>query len=398
MRAAHAKARRKTAIEEHPDWAELLVKAVTALGVISDAYRRFWNYSVGNQILALFQCLARGIEPGPIHTFVGWQELGRYVKKGEKALTLCMPVTVKCKDHKPPSDASNETQRPVDPDCEADDKGMIERSQRTCFIYRARWFVLSQTEGRDYVPAELPQWSEARALEELKIERVPFCHPNGNAQGYATGRQVAVSPLAFMPTRTLVHELAHVVLGHTEELQRMDDDDSQTPRDLREVEAECVALICSSSLPDRCDCSIDIRLTPNVTREVALQWVERLLAYIDREFPTPHATTLRSEESWPAYRLPTDEQIVMCVRESARAALGRDVPPVVCGPSNIGNFLATKGIPAICGFGVTYKNIHAADEYIELASIPPVYEVYKEAVLQYLTGTAGEVDELPHLR
>lgn len=39
-----------------------------------------------------------------------------------------------------------------------------------------------------------------------------------------------------------------MVLGHTEELQRMDDDDSSTPRDLREVEAECVALICCSSL------------------------------------------------------------------------------------------------------------------------------------------------------
>ena len=45
-----------------------------------------------------------------------------------------------------------------------------------------------------------------------------------------------------------MHELAHVVLGHTEELQRMDDDDSRTPRDLREVEAECVAMICCCSL------------------------------------------------------------------------------------------------------------------------------------------------------
>ena len=45
-----------------------------------------------------------------------------------------------------------------------------------------------------------------------------------------------------------MHELAHVVLGHTEELQRMDDDDSATPRDVREVEAECVAMICCSSL------------------------------------------------------------------------------------------------------------------------------------------------------
>ena len=75
-----------------------------------------------------------------------------------------------------------------------------------------------------------------------------FRHTDGNAQGYAVHRQVAISPIAFTPARTLMHELAHVVLGHTEELQRMDDDDVSTPRDLREAEAECVALICCSSL------------------------------------------------------------------------------------------------------------------------------------------------------
>jgi hypothetical protein len=119
---------------------------------------------------------------------------------------------------------------------------------RTCFVYRPHWFVLSQTEGKDYQPAELPAWSEARAINALRIERVAFHHTDGNAQGYATGRQVAVSPIAFMPARTLMHELAHVVLGHTEELQRMDDDDTATPRDIREVEAECIALICCSAL------------------------------------------------------------------------------------------------------------------------------------------------------
>src|SRR5205814_2350046 len=81
----------------------------------------------------------------------------------------------------------------------------------------------------------------------LNIERITFDHLNGNAQGYAVDRKVAVSPIAFMPHRTLFHELAHVILGHTEELRRMDDDD-QTPVNLREVEAECTALICCESL------------------------------------------------------------------------------------------------------------------------------------------------------
>ena len=236
MRASSDPRRQKAGNREHPDWSELLVKAISAPGVISDAYQRFWNYSVGNQILAWLQCLQRGIAPGPIHTFMGWKELGRNVKKGEKALTLCMPVTVKRKARSP-------TPATIDDEAASDSA-----STRTCFVYRPHWFVLSQTEGQEYRPAELPQWSEAQALDALKIQRIGFDHLNGNAQGYAVDRRISISPIAFMPARTLIHELAHVVLGHTEELQRMDDDDSRTPRDLREVEAECVALICCSSL------------------------------------------------------------------------------------------------------------------------------------------------------
>ena len=51
--------------------------------------------SLGNQLLALFQCFERGIQPGPLATFPKWKESGRHVKKGEKALTLCMPLTCK---------------------------------------------------------------------------------------------------------------------------------------------------------------------------------------------------------------------------------------------------------------------------------------------------------------
>ncbi|GIW56756.1 MAG: hypothetical protein KatS3mg082_3160 [Nitrospiraceae bacterium] len=74
------------------DWAAILRDAVTRPGIISTAYTRFWNYSVGNQLLALWQCALRGIEPGPIHTFKGWLRLGRFVRKGEKAITLVRPI------------------------------------------------------------------------------------------------------------------------------------------------------------------------------------------------------------------------------------------------------------------------------------------------------------------
>ena len=213
-------------------WSALLADAVSKPGIIAEAYSRFWNYSVGNQILAMWQCILRGISPGPINTFIGWKELRRFVRKGEKALILCMPVTVKAKQQTG-GDAG-------------DDAGDAAPETFTKFLYRAHWFTLSQTDGEPYQPQELPGWSEALALTTLGITREDFQQADGNAQGYAKGLSVAVSPIAFQPHRTLFHELAHAVLGHTLEGEQVDL--PQTPRSLREVEAESVALICCESL------------------------------------------------------------------------------------------------------------------------------------------------------
>jgi N-terminal domain of anti-restriction factor ArdC/IrrE N-terminal-like domain len=203
-------------------WSRLLVEAVTQPGLLLAAYSAFHNYSIGNQVLALVQCQQRNLAPGPIATFQAWKEKRRYVRKGERALTLCMPVTVKGKD----------------------ETGEDETFTR--FIYRPRWFVLSQTEGQDVEPSLPPTWDKTHALAALNITETPFELLDGNTQGYAKGRSIAISPLAALPHKTLFHELAHVILGHTAEGQTHDGED--TPRNLREVEAEAVALILCETL------------------------------------------------------------------------------------------------------------------------------------------------------
>ena len=57
---------------------------------------------------------------------------------------------------------------------------------------------------------------------------------------------------------------------------------------------------------------------------------------------------------------------------------------VVAGPSNIGNFLATLGTEATCGFGVAYRNLHGPDEAIDVSSIPAVYDAYRSAARHLL--------------
>lgn len=212
-----------------PKWSALLVEAVNKPGLIMKAYSAFHSYSLGNQLLALVQCQMRGLQPGPINTFPKWKDLGRYVKRGERALTLCMPITCKRRNEKP------------DNEDESNGEGTF-----TSFAYKARWFVVAQTEGQDLEPQVTPDWDAKRALATLGIELIAFDSMDGNTQGFARKRQIAINPVAQLPHKTLFHEMAHVAIGHTLESDFADTE--KTPRNLREVEAEAVALLCCEAL------------------------------------------------------------------------------------------------------------------------------------------------------
>jgi antirestriction protein ArdC len=159
-------------------------------------------------------------------TFPKWRELGRHVRKGERAIVLCQPVTIKRTRH-------------------AED-GADETDVFTRFSFRPRWFVLAQTDGAELPPIATPAWDAARALAALDVTEVPFETIDGNVLGYASGRTIAVSPINPLPHKTRFHELAHVVLGHTTEGEQHDGE--LTPRNLRECEAEAVAMLCCAAL------------------------------------------------------------------------------------------------------------------------------------------------------
>ncbi len=207
-------------------FADLLERAVHEPGIVSAAYRNFHNYSIGNQLLAWSQCLTRGLPPGPIATYPKWRALGRYVRKGEQAITLCQPVTIKrTTEH---------------------DDGTENADVFTRFTFRPKWFVLSQTDGAELPTVAVPAWDRAKALETLGVSEVPFNATDGNVMGFARSRSIAISPLNPMAHRTTFHEVGHILLGHTSEGEQ--NDGELTPRNLRECEAEAVALLCCAAL------------------------------------------------------------------------------------------------------------------------------------------------------
>lgn len=213
----------------HSPWGELLREAVEKPGRLLEAYTAFHNYSFGNALLALGQCVRRNLQPGPLNTYRGWLEQQRHVRKGESGITLCMPLA--CKRVRPAETTEEEETEP---------------ETRHRFYFRAYWFVLAQTEGEQIPVSPVPGFDIEAALRRLRIGRVPFDEMNGNVQGFARQREIAINPLAALPLKTTFHEIAHIILGHTTAERLVDSD--KTPLHLREAEAESVALICCETL------------------------------------------------------------------------------------------------------------------------------------------------------
>jgi hypothetical protein len=210
--------------EQEAKWSDLLNEAVREPGLILQAYSAFHGYSIGNQVAALIQCQRRGLTAGPINTYNGWLSLNRQVRKGERAIWLCMPLTRKVKDER------------------GDEEQVI-----TTFAWKPHWFAIAQTIGEEYQMPPTPGWSKYLALEALNIREIQFALTDGNVMGYATRRrEIAVSPLCPLPHKTLLHEVAHIELAHVSEADFKDSE--STPKSLREVEAESVALLVSESL------------------------------------------------------------------------------------------------------------------------------------------------------
>ena len=206
----------------------LLQVALVLPGVVNQAYRAFHNYSMGNQLLAAHQLLDRGLPLSPIASFNAWREKGRRVKKGEKAICLFMPVSVKRK-----ADRSSSG--------EAADAG----DSFGVFMLRPHWFSLNQTEGDAFTAETItPAWDAVTAMAALDIIEEPFEQLQGNRLGYARARSIGLNPMNPLKHKTRFHEMAHVVLGHTEQAA-MEDAATLSP-ELAEVEAEGVAyLMCS---------------------------------------------------------------------------------------------------------------------------------------------------------
>lgn len=198
------------------DWHDLLAESVTMPGRFGDTYSRFYPYSYANQALLMMQW-----PPEPMATYKRWEAMGRQVQRGARAKSILRPIIVKRED------------------ANGDEHAFTRFKLVKCL------FGASETEGQPLPDAEPRTWNKAKALGSLAINEVPFRSLDGNTQGYSYGREFAINPVAKYPLKTTLHELGHIVLGHTtpDGLSEY-----RQHRGVKEFQAEGVAYLCGKEL------------------------------------------------------------------------------------------------------------------------------------------------------
>jgi antirestriction protein ArdC len=190
-----------------------------------DAMAHFRTYSFGNVLLIARQ--------NPQATNVAgmwtWNQLGRRVKRGEKGIAILAPMVAKVRKDEAKSDSEDNSKPSL-------------LGFRRVYVWDQ-----SQTEG-----APLPEPEKVTGEVGASLDRL---RQYVNAQGITLEYTESIAPalgaafgttIRLLPGQadaetftTLVHELAHLMLKHTERR-------TETTKTVRETEAEAIAFVVSS--------------------------------------------------------------------------------------------------------------------------------------------------------
>jgi antirestriction protein ArdC len=183
------------------------------------AIARFHRYSLHNVMLIASQ------KPNASHVagFRTWNELGRFVKKGEKGIVILAPIV----------------RRRLE-----DEEDQKETSTSVAGFRAAYVFDVSQTDGKELPQIGTVQGDPSRCCEQLRSFAsaqsisVDYSRKIAPARGMSSGGKITLLPdqPPAEEFSTLAHELAH-------ELLHRGDRRSATSRRIRETEAEATAFV-----------------------------------------------------------------------------------------------------------------------------------------------------------
>ena len=194
---------------------------------------RFHNYSFGNALLIHRQCEHATRVAG----FHSWKALGRSVRKGEKAIRILAPITVRNRDENNTTDEPDGTRFLVG-------------------FKAAAVFDISQTDGKDLPEAPCSPltgdtdeaiWSALVALaseggfEVKTVGENALGKANGDCSGLLKRIRVRDDLSGAQRVKTLAHEIAHSKLHVSMGTPSIE-------REVAELEAESVAFVVCAAL------------------------------------------------------------------------------------------------------------------------------------------------------
>jgi hypothetical protein len=199
-----------------------------ALTAYLDAMVHFRNYSFGN-VLAIAKQKPQATNVAGMWT---WNQLGRFVKKGEKGIAILAPMLSKIRKD----------------EAQAKGEATIQKSSLLGFRKVYVWDE-SQTEG---VP--LPEMEKVTGEAGVYLDRLrehviaqgitlEYNESIAPALGSAFGSTIRILPGQTKAEEfsTLVHELAHLMLKHCERR-------TEITKTVRETEAEAIAFVVGKSI------------------------------------------------------------------------------------------------------------------------------------------------------
>jgi acetylornithine deacetylase/succinyl-diaminopimelate desuccinylase-like protein len=133
-----------------------------------------------------------------------------------------------------------------------------------------------------------------------------------------------------------------------------------------------------NSVPSSCEAFGDVRLLPgNSDAQVKILMVERL-----QKLGVPYE--IQDLIYVPAVEIDPHDPLVASLQKSAKAVLGYTPEPKVSGPATDGWMMVKRDIPTIMGFGPDGGGEHGKGEWVDLASLQQITEVYARFIADYL--------------
>lgn len=131
-------------------------------------------------------------------------------------------------------------------------------------------------------------------------------------------------------------------------------------------------------VPDHCEAYGDVRLLPgNSDSQVKMLMIERL-QNLGVKYEIQDLIYV------PAVEIDPHDAVVLSLQKAAKSVLGYEPEAKVSGPATDGWMMVKRDIPTIMGFGPDGGGEHGRGEWVDLASLQKITEVYARFIVDYL--------------